>query len=233
MANRRRRNLGGSRPHTPSQLSKEVSAQLTSPEQGSPSEKAEQQDTSTTSRPPSVNTNVKTYVPSPPSGSVDALSQSMAKLSEYQREAISQFVSATKEPISVAIDTLIACEWDLIEAASCFTGDSRDDDDDDDGDTAREDLQEGTRALTRAQSRRGSDVREWVHEETLKAFRQHKNAGTLRHSTLRLRLLGNKQEWPQNPQNVAHEPIALHFSPSSPSTHTIPRFISPYGERKL
>lgn len=37
-----------------------------------------------------------------------------------QSVAVSYFIQATKQPVSVAIETLEACQWDLVEAVSRF-----------------------------------------------------------------------------------------------------------------
>ncbi|KAJ4375463.1 hypothetical protein N0V86_006994 [Didymella sp. IMI 355093] len=75
----------------------------------------------------SVKSKVNAYVPSPPSGSIGAFPKYMATLNAEQRESISQFIQATKEPTSVAIQTLKECDWDLLEAISRFGGDEDDD----------------------------------------------------------------------------------------------------------
>jgi hypothetical protein len=178
----------------------------------------------------SVKPKVKTYVPSPPSGSAGAFPKYMAALNAEQRESINQFIQATKEPTSVAIQTLKECDWDLLEAISRFGGDE-----DDDGD-AQDHPEKETYAppVALKGSRHGSDVREWVREWMFKEGQRKREAFDLfRRVTLQRLTLDNGQDWPQCPRNVAYEPITLQYLPSSPNTHTIPKFSSPYGENKL
>ncbi|KAF3049565.1 hypothetical protein E8E11_006075 [Didymella keratinophila] len=229
----------------PSSLSKEVPAEVTTPEQSSPADEAMHEDTPTSTHPSSVNSNVKIHVPSPHSDSADPFSQYVSKLSEERRKSISQLISATQRPLSEAVDALIQCEWDLLKAIAISGGNARDENEDDEGgddddggddsDGAQEELQEHRNASLGTRSRLDLDVRHWFTlEEERRLYKQYSTA-TERLSHLRRRWYNrnHNQDWPQNPRNAVFEPITLQFSPSSPNTHTIPEFMSPYGDRKL
>lgn len=218
------------KPPPPSPLSNEFQAKKTPPVPGSSQDVTMQEGTPTASQPSSVRSNVKPYVPSLPSGNADSLSQYVAKLSGEQRESITQLISATKEPLSVAIDTLIACEWDLLEAIAIFGGDARDEDDDDDG--TRKDLHKQTYAPLGTRYQGGTAVRNWCTGEERKQYQEEYSTITQRVVLLRHRFYSHNQDWPQNPRNAVSVPITLRLSPSSPNTHTI-KFMSPHGDRKL
>jgi hypothetical protein len=224
-------------PPPPSPLSKEFSTNVTPPEQSSLPKLTMQEDTPTPTHPSRVNSIVKTYVPSPTSSSADPISQYMAKLSDEQRDAITELIAATKEPLSSAIDALIACEWDVLEAVAVFGGDARDENEDDDigndTDGVQEDPREQRNASLGTRSRRDPDVRHWWTKEEEKQLYEEYSTSSERVVLLRQRLYNHNQDWPQNPRNAVFEPITLQFSPSSPNTHTIPKFMSPYEDRKL
>lgn len=218
MANRRgARECAGKSP-----LSKEILAQAIPPRQALPRD-----DTTVMNLPSSVKAKAQTYVPTPPSGDADSFLRYVAKLSIEKRETIYQFVEATKEPSSAAVQTLQECEWDLLGAISRFAGD-----DDEDGGDAQKFLEKKTIAplIALTRSRHGSDVRAWRSKE---ARKQSHLCGVSRGAILQKLVSQNGHEWPRNPRNAAYAPIALQYLPSSPNTHIVPEFSSPYGDRKL
>lgn len=222
----------------PSSLSKGILAEMTTPEQSSGADDAMQEDAPTPSHPPSVNIHVETDVPSPPLDSADSFSQYMATFNDKQRESIAELMSVTKQPLSAAVDALTNCEWDLLDAIAVFGGDSRDEGEDggDDGVGAQEHLLERRVTSQGAISRGRPDVRDWsTKEEEKKSYGQEYWTPTRRFSHLRKRWYNRNhtQGWPQNPRNAVFQPITLRFLPSSPNTHAIPKFMSPYGDRKL
>lgn len=208
-----------------SPLSQESTAQDTSMKESPYPDAIVEVDTHTSNPQSNDIAKVKTYVPSPPSGGSDMLSEYMAKLSTEQHGMISDFIQATKEPISVAIQTLKECEWDLVRAVSRF-GDDEDDDDD------TEDWEKDTLAPSAPLDvpRRSTNPSMTPHQ-SVKESRFRKISGSLRREALLNLTMTNGKDWPKSAKTVAHEVITVQHSPSNPNSHTIPIFISPYKDK--
>ncbi|KAF1924783.1 uncharacterized protein M421DRAFT_270762 [Didymella exigua CBS 183.55] len=170
------------------------------------------------------NSEVKTYLPSPPPGGSAKIGTYIASLNTEQRNSIIQFIQATKEPTSVAIQTLIECEWDLIEAVSRFG---------DDYDDAQEDFEKEivTPPTRFSGSEHSSRNVQTPPRQPKKDKRKSRSPVPLRRDLLHKLAFQNGQDWPQNPRNAAYEAIILQYSPSSPSMQTIPMFLSPYEDK--
>jgi hypothetical protein len=220
--------------------------EVTTPEQSCPADDAMQEDAPTRTKPSSVNIKVEPYAPSSPLERANSLSQYMATFSDEQRESIAELMSTTKQPLNAAVDALTSCEWDLLDAVAVFGGDAWDEDEDggddgsddgsNDGEGAQEHLLKRRVTSQGAISRGSPDVRDWsTKEEEKKSYGLEYWTPTRRFSHLRKRWYNRNhtQGWPQNPRNAAFQPITLRFLPSSPNTHIVPKFMSPYGDRKL
>lgn len=212
-------NCGGIRKGTGSPLSKELPAQATSTSQSPPPDGITGVNTYIPNLLSSDNSKAKAYVPSPPLDDIEKVARYMASLNTEQRNTISEFIQATKEPVSVAIHTLQECDWDLIEAVARFGEND-----------AQEEWERETVAPSAplAEPRGSSEARTPPRRMKQKRFPPEDN---LRPWVLDKLARSNGQDWPQNPKNIVYEAITLQYSPSSPNTHTIPMFISPYKDK--
>lgn len=152
--------------------------------------------------------------PIPSSIDTSDIATYMASLSMAQRDTISEFVEATKEPVSVAIRTLQETNWDLLDAISQF------------GDDAEEEdhiIIDST-----------APVIEPIRPRRIPApdrrFRATDQA-SLRFVALYNTTKVNGIEFPRSQKSVLLDPISLSYSLLPATTPSVPMFISPYDEK--
>lgn len=138
----------------------------------------------------------------------------MARLSVEQRDTISEFIEATKEPVSVAIRTLLETEWDLLDTISRFGDDTEQDDKDTTDPTAP------VIESIRPRSTPGPTRRSHATDKA-----------TLRFLALLNATNQNGIEFPRSQKSVLLDPLSLDYSLLPSDTPSIPMFISPYDEK--
>mgnify|MGYP004499009949 CR=1 FL=1 len=161
-------------------------------------------------------TQLATYVPSPPRNDNGKIATYMASLNTEQRNAISDFIQATKEPVSVAIQALQECQWDLLEAISRFGEDDEQEDEDN--------LDPSAPVIEpmRIPSLPGTSPRKRSHAV---------NTPYLRFEALHNTTDRNGKDNPRSPKSVVFDPITLDYSRSTADTPSTCMFISPYDEK--
>ncbi|KAJ8106143.1 hypothetical protein OPT61_g9736 [Boeremia exigua] len=176
----------------------------------------ESQDTKIKQEAPSrYDTRTATYIPSPPPGNSPEITNYMASLTLEQREMVSEFIQATKEPVSIAVQALQDSEWDLLDAVSRFGEDVEQENEDD--------LDSSTPAITPIRSRNGpvppprSRAIDKPHLYLQALFNTTKNNG---------------KDYPKSLRAIFFEPISLSHSPVTDDTPSAPMFASP-GDEKM
>lgn len=153
-----------------------------------------------------------------PSSGDRQLADYMATLTHKQCTAVSNFVQATKEPTSIAVQTLRDCHWDLLEAIGRY-GES-------DGN----------------QKGHHTDTSPAITELVRKPLppKRHRCDGSQRESPFWLphaiRNLVHRQarEHPRSPRALMFDPIAaLEHLPSNTSMKYFPMFASRSGEGRV
>lgn len=151
---------------------------------------------------------------SPQAGSSD-ITTVLADLSidAEQRNAISDFVQATKESVSVAIDTLQDCQWDLLEAISRF------------GEDVEQEDEEGHDSSTPVIQPIRSQSTPRVREQPSTPSDHFRINALVRATQI------NGREHPRSFRSALTEPIAIERPPLAADTASVPMFVSPYGEK--
>ncbi|KAJ4988155.1 hypothetical protein SVAN01_06407 [Stagonosporopsis vannaccii] len=138
----------------------------------------------------------------------------MACLSTEQRDTISDFIEATKEPVSVAIRTLQETEWDLLDAISQFGDDAEEDDD----------TVEPVAPVIESIRPRSIPDPGQRSRTTDKA--------SLRFLALHNSTRKNGIEFPRSQKSVLLNPISINHSLLPTNTPSAPMFNSPYDEKE-
>lgn len=161
-------------------------------------------------------TRVATYIPSPPQSASSNIARFMAALTIEQRDAVSDFIQATREPVSIAIEALKESGWDLLDAVSRFGEDPEEEDESDVDPTAP--IIEPIRTY----QRKPRVVRNPPPLKSLPlALRQ-----ALQNATFK-----NGIENPRSQKSVLLDQVSLQYSQLPTNTPSIPMFILQYDEK--
>ncbi|KAF2627681.1 hypothetical protein BU25DRAFT_58116 [Macroventuria anomochaeta] len=161
---------------------------------------------------------------SPPPSDSMKLATYIASLDTEQRNAISEFIQATKEPVSVAIQTLQGCQWDLLEAVGRF---GEDDEQEVEGNLhlSAPAIEPIRNSRTRESFSRRGPKRVPTRDTYILDSRSWRRAA-LYNSTSK-----NGKKNPQSPKSVIFDPVTLDYTHSRPNTPSAPMFISYYSDK--
>ncbi|KAF3002426.1 hypothetical protein E8E13_003823 [Curvularia kusanoi] len=135
-----------------------------------------------------------------------------------QSVAVSYFIQATKQPVSVAIETLEACQWDLVEAVSRFG---------EDVEQNQEELDELATPVIESMHPRSSSP-----SSTRRARRGSSLSSDLYHRDALSRATSRSRgDHPRSFRSLAEDPIALEHTPLTADATPPPMFNSPYSEK--
>lgn len=136
-----------------------------------------------------------------------------------QQHAISDFIQATQEPVSVAVETLEDCHWDLLEAISRFGEDTEE------GDLGDGDVDEGEDS--------GPPIIERIRSQSPPRSRRRARAasGCFHRDALHRATFEKGYGHPRCFQSALVDPVRIEHSSSTVNLSPVPLFTSPYDDK--
>lgn len=160
------------------------------------------------------------------SGSVNMeITDYVASLDTAKRNAIHDFIEATKESVSVAIEALQQYQWDLLEAVGQFG--------DDDPKEDKDEIDASVPIVEPLRTRSSPEaVQSKPHQRKSSRSTYTIDTESLRHAVLFKVTRQNGKEHPRSPRSVIFDPIAALERTPPPANAPTPRmFTSSYQEK--